>query len=200
MTAARVCVHGGGVVALHKFELSEVLVSRASIALIAVVFMAGAAQAEVPATASPPQAAETELVEEGWGLAGDALTVGAAGLGAALGLTAAVSASGPASSVDWRLSLATATLPIVLPAGFAAGARTLQPRRSALNIGLPTAGAAVGSVVGIAALFGGVAALWGPTKQGDGPAIAVIGLSTVTIATMATTAGAVALAHAIEGE
>ncbi len=209
VTAVRFFLHGSVVAGVHKSEPSEVLVSRASIALaVAVVLITGAARAQ-PTPPLVPPAADVETAqqrtaasfsdEEDWGLAGVALTVGGAGLGAVLGLTAALLASGPASSIDWRLSLASATLPLVLPAGLAAGARALQPRRTLLNVGLPAAGGALGAGLGIAGIIA-IGTLWGPTQAGDGPAIAAIAVSTIAVATMATTASAVALAHVIEGE
>ncbi len=101
------------------------------------------------------------------------------------------------------MGLASLTLPLLVPAGFAVGARVLQPRRTLLNVALPAAGATLGTVLGIA---GYTALLNTPgsfvqTGSRNNPAAALaLALSTVGLGTILTTTGAVALAHVIEGE
>ena len=150
----------------------------------------------LPLTASTPP---TAPVEQDWGLAGDALTVGAAGVGAALSIVGLVAVA----NGDTTVGVASLAIPLVVPAGFAAGARALQPRRTLLNVALPAAGATLGTAVGAVgylALLNTTGSIVQTASAHNASAAVAVALSTVALGTMLTTTGAVALAHLIEGE
>jgi hypothetical protein len=144
-----------------------------------------------------------EAPPPGWGFAGDVLTVAAGGVGGALGLVVFGLTYGDVATANATAGNAMLlTIPAV-PALAAGVARGVQPNATAINVGLPAAGAALGT------LGGGVA--WFATQVITGSAInradtvGPVGATVILLGFAAGgaalgTAGGVALAHGTEGE
>lgn len=156
-----------------------------------------------PPTTTPTATIAAEAPPPGWGFAGDVLTVAAGGVGGALGLVVFGFTYADVATFDATAGNAMLlTIPAV-PALTAGVARGVQPNATAINVGLPAAGAALGTLGGGVAWFATQALTGSYINRTDtvGPVgTGVILLGFAAGGAALGTAGGVALAHGIEDE
>lgn len=182
-------------------SLAALALFVAPLAHAQVVFLPLAAEAPAaeatPATSTTPATTLTATAPpQGWGLAGDALTVGAGGVGAVLGVAALYGAAAVAGG-DGSLPAASLAVPVLVPGLAAGAAAAVQPNAGVLDIAAPAVGASVGTVVGGVSGIAAVALVPG-ISEGVGGVVAMAG--GLVGGALAGTAGGVVLAHAFDDD
>lgn len=184
-------------------SLAALALVVAPVAHAQVVFLPLAAETAAEASTSAPSAPAatpaTTLTAtappQGWGLAGDALTVGAGGVGAVLGVAALYGAAAVAGG-DGSLPVASLAVPVLVPGLAAGAAAAVQPNADVLDIAAPAVGASLGTVVGSVS---GIALLaFAPEVAQGGVGGAVVMVGGLVGGALAGTAGGVVLAHAFD--